>query len=246
MLNYFNHEKVGIIGFTSMNNEWKDVVQQIKMGGKLSSKDEKVKATVSSWHQEAKDISLILKRELKVPVELGLSRSEKNNFNVRFDRDCKFLAENGELNCNVKVPDTVSPLFIAVDIKSSSIRCMMTIDGPKEKKQPRAKWNWLLRQIPSNRSDIFIKPIRPGRSANDEISLLEARSDETFLRGSEMSKLDVSKFEVSIRREMKGFNSPKKFIFELENTVRDFYEEVGQHLRAERPHAPKVKDEVIL
>ena len=44
-------------------------------------------------------------------------------------------------------------------------------------------------------------------------ALLEARSDETFLRGSEMSKLDVSKFEVSIRRELKGFNSPKKFIF---------------------------------
>ena len=52
----------------------------------------------------------------------------------------------------------------------------------------------------------------------------------------------MQRFEICIIRQLgKKFGKPKNFIDELERLVSDFYEAIGQHLRAYQSSAPPVR-----
>ena len=52
----------------------------------------------------------------------------------------------------------------------------------------------------------------------------------------------MQRFEICMIRQLgKRFGQPKNFIGELEHLVSDFYEAVGQYLRAYQSPAPRVR-----
>jgi hypothetical protein len=54
----------------------------------------------------------------------------------------------------------------------------------------------------------------------------------------------VTSFEVLFARDIGArYAQRKNFIVELEQAIPEFYEQVGQHLKAWQPQAPKVKED---
>jgi hypothetical protein len=72
---HFIHDSSGMSQFDSMNKEWKDVVGKVKSGAVLNKASDEVINTVSSWHQEQRDLCLIMSRKLGQPAKLRLSRA---------------------------------------------------------------------------------------------------------------------------------------------------------------------------
>ena len=118
----------------------------------------------------------------------------------------------------------------------------MELDAPKEKKTTKARVNWLLRQLEkSDPTEIYIKAKWPGRAADTQTSLAELREDPLALDG-ENAKSTPTRFEVLLVRDLAGrFSGSRTFIEELEKAVPQFYEQVGERLRAWVPYPPKIK-----
>lgn len=75
MIRYFNHPSIGVTRFEKMNNEWKEVIKKIQVGTILHKNDLAVESTVGAWHQEMRDICLLLLRKLNCIVQLKLKKS---------------------------------------------------------------------------------------------------------------------------------------------------------------------------
>ena len=75
MLRFLTHASTGVKSFDRMPEAWTGIVQKVADGASLQTKSEEVRNIVAAWHQEVRDISLLLTRKVNVKVEVRLSRS---------------------------------------------------------------------------------------------------------------------------------------------------------------------------
>jgi len=242
MARYFRHESSGIRPFDQMNPEWKEVVLHVKSGGTLARGSLEVETTVGGWHQEQRDLCLILTRRLATPVSARLSRLHRSNPGQRLKDDSERLATEKKLTVTFDIPDAAAPLDVAVDIARRTIACSMSLSAPKDRKTTKARVNWLLRQLrQADPSNVFIESHWPGRAMATQTSLQEASEDPMSL-AHENGHLVPGRFKVSIVKDIAGrFSGSRTFIEELERAVPDFYERIGEHLQKWVPPPPKIE-----
>lgn len=242
MVRYFDHDSVGVTEFTSMNKEWKDITTAVRSGSSLSKTSEEVINTVVSWHQEARDLCLMMSRTLATPVSLKLSRKHMNDPIVRVKDDADQLAKTFTLTCELDIPNAVSPLQVTADLQKRSLNCSMSLVAPKDKQRASARLNWLLRQLKdSNDEDLFIRAYTMGRGNNPQVRLSDIRENLDTLLVREGNQIQPTAFDVILSRDLAGkFSGRNTFIQVVEETVKDFYVSAGQNLEAWTPPAPKV------
>lgn len=245
MVRYYDHPSVGVSSFSSMNKEWKDIVLKVRSGSTLTKTSEETENTVLSWHQEARDLCLIMSRNLAVPVSLKLSRKHTNDPTARLKEDSDQLATYKTLTCELDIPNAVSTLKVTADLTRRTVDCSMTLDAPKDKQRPSARLNWLLRQLKdANAEDIFIRAYTLGRGNNPQVRLQDVRENPDVLLVYEGTHIQPVAFDVTLSRDIAGkFSGRNTFIEAVEETVTQFYEIAGQNLQAWAPPAPKVKKE---
>lgn len=245
MVRYFDHESVGVSEFTSMNKEWKDITTAVRSGSTLSKTSDEVQNTVVSWHQEARDLCLMMSRTLAVPVSLRLSRKHTNEPVSRIKDDCEELVKSLSLSCELDIPNAVSPLKITADLQRRTLDCSMSLNAPKDKQRASARLNWLLRQVKqTDIDDIFIRAYTMGRGNNPQVKLNEVRENPDALLVLEGNQIMPVAFDIILSRDLASkFSGRNTFIQAVEETVRDFYVAAGQHLEAWTPPAPKIKNE---
>jgi len=243
MVRYFDHDSVGVSQFGSMNKEWKDLVVGIKNGSSLSKSSDEVNNTIISWHQEARDLCLIMTRELEVPVSLKLNRKHTQKPETRIKDDCEELVNDLTLSCKLDIPDAASVLEVTADLKGRIISCSMTLNAPKDKQRPSARLNWLLRQLKNTEcEDIFIRACTKGPGINPQCSLNSARENPDLLLLHDSNSIQPVAFDIFLSRDLAGqFSSRTKFIQETEKAVQDFYKMAGENLKIWTPPAPKIK-----
>lgn len=243
MLRYFSHPSVGVSGFDRMNPEWRDVVAKVQTGAPLAKTSDEVTATVASWHQESRDLSLLMSRTLRRNVGLRLSRAHANDPAQRLMDDSDSLTKTYRLTAILEVPDAAAPIEIIADLRRRTIHCSMRLSAPEDKQRPTARTNWLLRQLKETPSeDILINALWPGRSPPTQAALSSLREDPKLI---EVGKQGAqSGFEVIMIRDLAGkFGGRRTFIEMLESMVLAFYEKIGQHLRVWVPPPPKLEPE---
>lgn len=242
VVRFLGHDASGISRFDSMNKEWKDLIGKIKSNGQLNKTSEEVENTVSSWHQEQRDLCLVMSRKLGQPVRLKLSKSHRTDPVQRLKDDCEELVKTKHLNCCLEVPNAAGDIEVIADLEKRTISCVMRLTAPKDKKRTSSRINWLTRQLAkANPEGIHIKALRPGRAEETQEPLSKVLEDADVL---ESNNTDVvpSTFEVSYVVDLAGrFAGNKKFIEELEKAVPTFYEQVGERLRAWVPPPPKLQ-----
>ena len=145
-IRFFSHPSAGISSFTSMPPEWTTTIERLHAGGRVS-KGEMSETVVSSWHQELRDLTLIMSRIVGREIETKLSRAHEADPAIRLKDDVDKFCANGQLSATLSIPDAAADLRITADLKSRIIRASMTIDAPRDRKRNVSRMNWLLRQL---------------------------------------------------------------------------------------------------
>ncbi len=240
---FLTHRSAGIQGFESMPKCWEDVVNKFSSGQRLRKSDPTVAELVSAWHQEEKDICLILSRLIQGSVLPRLPRAIQNDPYARLKRDGDSLCSDGVLRTTLSVPNAASPIAVTVDLAARVIQVSMRLQAPGDRVQGKARVTWLLRQLAQiDPIDIAIVAFWPGKAGGVRVSLEQAREEPEIALDRNRSNVPTS-FEVVLLDAVKAgrFKSRKGFVSELENVVTDFYSRVGQRLKAWQPSAPEVK-----
>ena len=243
MVRFFSHPSVGVSTHDRMNPEWRDLVLAVQTGAPLTKSSDAVINTVAAWHQETRDLSLLLSRHLNRVISLRLSRAQQADAAVRFAEDVEMLTSTYRLRSAFSVPDTAGPIQLTADIRRRSVNVHMVLHAPGDRPRASSRLNWLLRQLQKSKPEgLHVRVNWPGRAPATQTTLEAARSGDPTLLGN--SSLLPSSFEVQLIRDLAGkFSGSKTFLEEVESALVYFYEQVGQHLREYVPKPPRAKQE---
>lgn len=232
ILRFFSHDSSGVNRFDRMNHEWKELINRIQAGAILRPNEEAVENTVSSWHQEQRDLCLLMSRKLTRPISLKLSRTHRTDAVQRLRDDCELLVKDHVMNAVLDVPDVVSDIVVSSNLARRTITCSVRIDAPLDKKRSSARVNWLIRQLSKTEpTGIYVKAIRPGRTLDSQATLSDLLENPDTLEAVGSSVPPVE-FEVFYLVDLATrFSGNKIFIEEVEKAVPHFYEQVAQRLR---------------
>src|SRR5690606_539987 len=140
------------------------------------------------------------------------------------------------------VPNTAADIEVAVDFTRRSVYASMRVAAPGDRKSTKARLTWLLRQLAKSKPDnVHVRLYWPGRGpcTQHPLSILRERPEAAEQNGKVVSSL-----EVVYARDLAGrFAQRRNFVVDLEQAIPDFYEQVGQHLKAWQPQAPKIKED---
>lgn len=243
---YLKHPNSGVSRFDRMNGEWKELVSAVQNRVPLNSNSPVVQNSIASWHQEQRDICLLMSRRVSQPVQLKMPRKHASNMDERFRSDSKTLLTDHALTFTIEVPNSASPITVTADIARRNITCSMTLNAPEDKKSTRARVNWLTRQLRETQtSRIFIRCHWGGRTPPVQVTLAELIDNADCLAGDSIDKA-VKAFEILMTEDLGAdFGRTTKFIIRMEAFVPQFYHDVGQNLRPWKPTPPKIRDNNI-
>ena len=243
MTRYMEHPKSGVRYFDHMNQEWGDLVVGVRNRTKFKKDDLAIKNAISSWHQEERDVCLMLSRRIGKQVGIFLSRKHKEHPELRHQEACANLADSQLLRCAFTVPNAASALDVVADLQRRTICCSMKLSAPTDKRRPSARINWLRSQLKAvDGAGVIVRAIWPGRGGVEtEASLSDVQRDTRCLENGPQGTAMTS-FEVLMIRDLAGrFSRPRKFIEELEALVPEFYDRIGQHLKRWIPSPPPIE-----
>ena len=241
MTRYFDHDSSGVRRFDQMNSEWRPLVLGIQRRQPFKRSSSEIANTVGSWHQEERDLCLILSRRIGEHVAIRLSRKHQADPELRHRDDCDSLVASQELRCAFSVPNAASDLEVIVNLQHRTISCIMKLNAPSDRKRATARTNWLVRQLREVKGDdVIINAIWPGRAPLTQKSLSEIREDPKCLESGRVGATPTS-FEVVMVKDLAGrFSGPRNFIEDLEDLVPEFYDRIGQNLRPWTPTPPSI------
>lgn len=236
------HDSSGVKGFDRMPPEWSELNRIVSAGGKILQKSKEAEATIAAWFQETKDLSLILSRQVETAVTERMRRAVMKDVASREKEALEELRRDKCLRVEFDIPNAASPLLVCADLLRRTVDIGMSLKAPTDRQSSKARVNWLLRQIKSEKTeDLHIRLQWPGRSEDTQFTFSELSQDPAIC---EIGKegLQVSSFFVFNAKRLGGrFIQQSNFISDLEEVVPEFYREIGQGLREWRAAAPKIK-----
>ena len=241
---FLTHESAGVKGFDRMPKEWSELNKLISSGGVVPAKSSMAQSVLEAWHQETRDLSMILSRMTGMSVYEKLPRKHTGNPAQRQKDELGNLRERHCLNCTLVVPNAAAPIEVTADVMRRSLDVGMTLRAPDDKKSTRARLNWLLRQIKTAETDgLFIRLLWPGTSEPTQYPVSELRENPD-LASEGKEHLAAHGFHIFLSERLGGkFTQQTNFISELERVVPKFYGEVGANLAAWVRRAPQIKPE---
>ncbi len=247
LVRFLSHESAGLRGFDRMPPEWAELNKLISAGGKIPAKSTEAAIVMEAWHQETRDLSLILSRQTETTVHQKLSRKHLGDSALRQKDELARLRETHQLQLELDVPDAAAPIEIVADIPRRTIEVGMSLKSPEDRVSAKARLNWLLRQIRiENTTDIFVRFKWRGRSEVTQFSLEELRADPSVCEEGK-SNLQLSGFHIfQAKRLGARFTQQSNFISDLEAMAPEFYKLIGQELVEWRKSAPKIRSEPIV
>lgn len=242
MVRYFSHASIGVSMFDRMNPEWKQLVGDVQAGASIAKSTDVVQKSVAAWHQETRDLALLMTRNLRRSVRLRLSRAHMNDPLARLRDDTERVARDHRLVCELLIPDAAAPLVVTADLRRRTVEVSMTLDAPKDRKRSTSRINWIVRQLSKVAiADVHVRAAWPGRAPMTQAPLSILQTNVDVLE-AENRKLAPTTFEVALVCDLGGrFGGTKNFVESVEDAVTKFYEAIGQHLRAYVAPPPRVR-----
>lgn len=246
VLSYFEHKLSGVSGYNQMKKGWVDVVESINSHKKLLMSDKSVEDAVVSWHEEERDMSLILSRELGMLVK---NNYPKNKLNGRLKEDIKKLVTKQILKSSLIVKRAVSNIDIVSNFNTRTVSMSVNITPPMDK-GTKARIGWVIRQIENckkkndylfnnNSKELWVEA-NIKYSSND-IILKYNNIDELYdLVGNK----EIIGFKIIHIKDLgKKFSSSRKFVEIIEKMLIEFYKCYVQNLKNWTRPVPKISEE---
>ncbi len=240
---FLSHESSGVRGFNRMPAAWSDLNRLILANGTIPAKSPEAYTVLEAWHQETRNLALILSRQTETFVIEKLPRKHMRDPKTRLENALKLLREKNYLYCCIDIPDSAAPIEIRANIARRILEVGMTISAPEDKKSSKARVNWLIRQVKSSKTeDIHIRLNWPGRSEITQFPFSEISADPSIIEQGK-SGLQVVSFHIYLAKPLGSrFAQQTNFITDLETLIPQFYREIGQNLTAWRKPPPRIRD----
>jgi hypothetical protein len=158
--------------------------------------------------------------------------------------ETQLLKDAHILQCTLSVPDAAAPVEVVADLKRRCIDVGMSLRAPDDRKSTKARVNWLLRQVKTDRTEeVFVRLQWPGASEPTQYSV-DALRETPEISSEGKEHLVATGFHIFVSRPLGGrFTQLTNFITELEAVVPEYYGRVGSSLAAWQRTAPKIKSE---
>ena len=130
VVRYVEHPSSGVRRFEQMNEAWRPLVIGVNRGQVLDRSSQDVERTVASWHQEERDVCLILSGLLGERVRLRLSRRHQAEPETRVADACQEFVDSHELHSSFIVPNAAGDLEVRANLERRTITCAMRARRP--------------------------------------------------------------------------------------------------------------------
>lgn len=243
---FLTHESAGVRGFDRMPKEWSDLNKLVSSGGVIPAKSDEAMVVIRAWHQETRDLSLILSRMTETIVTEKLPRKHQNSPAQREKDEFSALKDCHCLQSVLHIEGAAAPLEIVADLMRRTVSIGMSLRAPEDKKTTKARLNWLIRQIKTdNKDDVFVRLHWPGKSEPTQFSLIQLLADPNVCDEGKQH-LVAHSFHVFHSKHLGGrFAQQVNFIADLEAYVPGFYRDIGVTLKAWQRPAPKIRPDTL-
>jgi hypothetical protein len=243
LIRYLEHPRSGALEFDDMGPEWVSVRDAV-ITGTLRAGDTTAPQIAARFDALLRYVSLRLGRQLGADVTIVLSRKEAADPLLRTQSLVGSLAEEGRLEGAIRIPNTVGPLSIIADLRSSQVTCQVTLDAPGEGR-PLTRVNWLLRQLRAASDGIRVEACVAHQRGPGNAELLGTLREQPQLLMADQKK-EIRTFTVARTHAMgsKRKSGRGSFIDSVLASVDVFYGEVMQNLKAWTAPAPKLREPV--
>ena len=237
VLHYLTHPKSGTSGYHQMKEEWKKLADDIKGNNKPDTN--LIEQSILSWHEEEKDLSLMLSRNLGVLV-----RNKKGKDTL------KSFQKTNKFHSILDVKNIVSDINISADFARRTVSMSVSINPVN--KGSIGKLSWLRNQILNceKRNSRVFEELKNDIWIETEIKFYKDCIKEKYINFDNLyddviiKQKEITGFNIVLIKDFKGnFSSRKKFVELIEKMILDYYEGIVQHLKNWNPPAPKVKNE---
>lgn len=239
LIAYLDHENAGAGGFEDMGERWVKVRESARQGT-LRSSDPEVRVIAERWEHFLDYLALGLAQDLGRDVAAG--RGRKQATAQRVDALVQQLVNVGELTGGLRVPDTIAPIDVRVDLRARQVVTSARFEAPPEKR-PMTRVNWLLRQLKDAPPELRIDAFFPNTREPTSNLLGEARERPQRVFHPTDPRRDPKTFTVALSRQMgmKRGKGQGSFVRETRRQVLDFYALVMQDLKAWQPRPPQLQ-----
>lgn len=240
---FLTHDSTGVKGFERMPSEWPSLVRDMGTGAQIKATSPNLMPVVSAWHQELRDLCLILSRQLGVTVSVKMPRAHEQDPKLRLKKDIESFVEEPILTARLDVPEAAADMDVHVDVRARNMSASMALDAPEDRISASARVNWLLRQIKVTEcEDVYIRLHWPRRGFTQHL-LSDLQRDISPVNEDHPDKTPTRLEVVLIRQTGGRFAQMKNFIDDIELLVPEFYNTIGAGLKAWTPSAPRVRIE---
>ncbi|HSS05355.1 MAG TPA: hypothetical protein VLK89_09275 [Solirubrobacterales bacterium] len=241
LIRYLDDGKSGASGFEGMGQEWVRVREDAR-NETLRASDPEAKTICHRWEQFAEYLCLHLSQEIGVDVTHQRPRGADSN--DRIGTAAKRLADEGVLECSIRVPDAVGPLGVEANLRTRRVTTTVEIQAPKEGR-PKTRVNWLLRQLKDAPDDLRVE-VRLSRARSTQSALLRDCRDapeRLLLEGD--PKREPRSFLLALSKPMgrKGGRTDGSFTAETRRQTTEFYRDLVQGLMPPQTKAPRIRED---
>jgi len=250
VVDYLEHEKSGVSGFTVMKDGWKVLTERINKGENVKPSDKDVIEAAESWLQEERDMALILSRKLGILVETGVKKY-RDDLNGRISNEVKKVTSNKYLESTLRVNGAASPIVVKADFNRRNIEFFTNLPAPMDKPTIRGQLGWIKKQIERMKKhpEIF-------DSISKDLSIAFKFKNLPGEERVPIANLDIfaEEHKSKMLREYglillcslgRNFGSPKISIRQIEESLVAYYQGVVQHLEKWTPPAPEIKKQGV-
>jgi hypothetical protein len=183
-----------------------------------------------------------LGRQLGTEVVPLLSRKELADPAARTQALVASLAASGSLEGAIRIPNTIGPLVVGVDLRANKVTCHVDIDAPKQGR-PATRVNWLIRQLKHAPDGLRVEAFQlHARGAGTAALLKDVRENPAALVADPKKELRAFRVTLTAPTGSKRGRGRASFIDSVVDGINTFYADVIQHLKAWTATPPKMRE----
>ena len=242
LIAYLEHPGSGAMRFEDMGRHWTTIRDNAK-SGTLGRHDDGVDDVITRWDELSRYLCLELGRELGTDVRQIIPRQDRKDVERRRARAAKTLADDGVLECVLRVPAAVADIAIRAELKTRTVSASVEVDAPGEGR-PRTRVNWLVRQLRDGAPDELRVDVKFESRSTGTSALLGTLVEQPEAVLLDDRRASPRAFQVTLTRDMgmaRG-TGQRSFIGSISSLVNDFYRTVVQNIDTWKPRAPRLPE----
>lgn len=241
LIRYLDDPRSGASGFEGMGEQWV-AVRDAARHGTLRASDDGARAVAARWEQFVEYLCLHLSQELGVDVKHLKPRGKTPE--ERVVDATKALADAGVLVRSIRVPEAVGPLTISADLRARLVTTSVEVEAPKDRKRPKAKISWILRQVKDAPDDLRVDArfASTRRTSSELLGNCRENPDRLLLPDDATREPRAFILARSMPMGKKAGLDRGSFAVEIRRQATDFYRELVQNLRPPPAEAPKLPE----